>query len=71
MPNDRLMNRRVVASCYLSDEVFLVLSLNREAPYFSVAEVTYTDEGWKVLWAMVYDNIVPAVAVYEQYGGDY
>ena len=69
MPNDQLGDRLVVASCYATDEVYLVLALNKEEPYFSVIEVAADDH--RIVWNRAFENIVPAVHEYEQRGGDY
>lgn len=80
MPNNELYERRVVASVMYRDEpteIALVLLLNRQAPFFTVAHLYLEDcpeedsvEGELLLLATEY-NIVPAVRAYEQSGGDY
>ena len=85
MPNDALDGRIVVASVdYFDDErgaVALVLLLEPEAPYFTVAHYALTDiaeDAGNV--GMVageldilgrHSNIVPAIEDYSSSGGDY
>jgi len=80
MPNDKLAGGIVVASVYYTDEIALVLILNPSAPFFKVIHYFMDDvEGfggpamkagdtWLIATA---ENIVPAVRVYEENGGDY
>lgn len=84
MPNDALGCRTVVASCYYRDLgpedqqhrdpgdtwpdlVYLVLLLNPESPFFTVAHV---DNEATVLDSHDEFNIVNAVQVYQDWGGD-
>ena len=90
MPGDRIEKRTVVASAeYFDDErgsVALVLLLNQQPPYFTVAHYALTDvKGGEGIYPEVvteytrgevdvigsFENIVPAVREYEQSGGDY
>ena len=79
MPNERLNDKTVVASTWLNDdagtEMCLVLCLEAAPPFFAVAQLewqTWTGGGGWVAseWEM-HHNIVPAVACYEEMGGDY
>lgn len=82
MPNDRLGDSTVVASVmYRDDDIALVLLLNPAPPFFTVAHYYMYDtpaEGSaparKAGDLFVYGralNIVPAVRMYEESGGDY
>lgn len=66
LPNETLDGSVVVASCYHGEEVEgLVLLLNPESPYFTVAYV----DGSVERVADEY-NIVGAVKAYVDHGGD-
>jgi hypothetical protein len=85
MPNEELAGRTVIASVeYFADErgeVALVLLLEKEKPFFTVAHYALTPiaeseanvgmaEGeYDVLGR--FENIVPAIREYEQNGGDW
>lgn len=84
MPNDTIDGRTVVASCWYRDlansdrqwvnddwpdQVALVLLLNKEAPFFTVAHVGM-DDHYCVLACEERFNIVEAVEVYQERGGD-
>ena len=85
MPNDQLAGRIVVASVdYYADErgeVALVLLLEPEAPYFTVAHYALTEitedasnvgmTAGELDILGRFSNIVPAVEEYTQSGGDY
>lgn len=84
MPNDRIalatpnanvprtaadeVERIVVASCYTSDDECLLLLLNPEPPYFTVAEVELSPR--RCVCATAFENINQAVDHYAQSGGD-
>ena len=81
MPNDVINGSTVVASVEYRDEpslIALVLLLNKQAPYFTVAH--YYQEAspdapvyprGHLLVHGDFENIVPAVEEYTQQGGDY
>ncbi len=55
------------------DTVYLVLLLADRSPYFMVAHVAESTEhvvGWRVLNSEIRRNIVEAVYVYKEWGGD-
>jgi hypothetical protein len=53
------------------DQVYLVLLLNGEAPFFMVAYVCDHEAGeWEILESHTTENIVTAVEVYQDWGGD-
>lgn len=72
-PNDKLTiegdDYTVVATCYYTDDIMLVLLLAAHPPYFAVAHIDL--ETGNTMWINVHRNIVPAVEEYIQSGGDY
>lgn len=86
MPNDQIDGRTVVASAVYDDDehgelIALVLLLEQEAPFFTVAHYALTDippDFASVEMARGeidvlgrFSNIVPAIAEYTESGGDY
>lgn len=77
-PGMTVDGRTVVASVILDDRHafetrWTVILLNAETPYFSIAEVLDRQDGTYVVaeTETTHMNIVPAVAEYEQRGGDF
>jgi hypothetical protein len=71
MPNLAYQGRIVVASCWYTDEpqeIALVLMLEPESPFFTVAHIAL-DDG-EILGMERHMNIVHAVKAYEDWGGD-
>lgn len=62
-----MVERLVVASCYTSDDECLLIVLNSEPPYYTVAEVELASGACVV--ATAFDNINFAVHEYAQSGG--
>lgn len=52
------------------DVVYLVLLLNDESPYFTVACVAYVEGSWVLLTSETQYNIIHAVETYSDWGGD-
>lgn len=81
MPNDKLSRFTVVASVYYSDDIATVLLLAAGTPYFHVAHYYLEDVPAEydvpdrpagfLHFVGVEENIVPAVELYVEYGGDY
>lgn len=81
MPNEKLFDRTVVASCWYTDEIALVLLMGLIPPYFMVVHYYMADVAADVgvparaVGALhflgEFYNIVTAVQLYEESGGDY
>lgn len=80
-PNDRILNRTVVASVWFRDDadkpaLATVLLLNREPPYFRVAGLIERNGEWAAEYHYDHMNIVSAIVStdgtsYIENGGDY
>lgn len=84
MPNDHIFDRTVIASTWITDELILVLLLNKQEPFFTVAQLIGNDNAensdtWKIVASQDHMNIVPAINGdtfpnrdgYVDMGGDY
>jgi len=77
MPGDELLGRTVIASIYYTDEIVLVLLLERHPPFFTVSHYQLVDDPGRAhpkgsLTHLAHEyNIVPAVEAYQLHGGDY
>lgn len=74
MPGDDLDGAKVIASVWYCEfdgrSEVTVLRLHPEAPYYSV-DLAYLADGRIAPFGERLSNIVPAVALYEQSGGDW
>jgi hypothetical protein len=74
LPGQFLNRRPVIASGYISDDedngvVYGVMTLNSDAPFYTVAELrAFPDGTLDVLALRTHENIVPAAQDFEQFG---
>jgi hypothetical protein len=72
MPNDQLHGFTVVASVYYTDDIATVLLLDKHGPpFFAVGQYPFVQDNPNLNIIGTEYNIVPAVEMYEDYGGDY
>lgn len=79
LPGDPMQHLRwtetVIASVWLDDTRVpvsaLVITLAPRPPYYRVRDLVWARTAWRTAHVTEHVNIVPAVAEYEQRGGDY
>jgi hypothetical protein len=70
MPGETRAGGVIVASCWATDDLALLLLLREAKPYYRVVEMTWRGGGWIVDDDETFENINEAVAYYAQNGGD-
>lgn len=79
LPGDPMPTQRwtetVIASVWLDDTrvpvTALVITIVSWPPYYRVRDLVWARTAWRTAHVTEHVNIVPAVAEYEQRGGDY
>lgn len=66
LPNEKLDGSIVIASSYMNEDEQVVVLLNPEAPFFSIAYVA----GFRATRVHSESNFVGAATAYIQFGGD-